>query len=599
MAAKKKQLDFTQDPPKTLTDQPFYGLVLDEEQLNLANAIWDQDIDIVFVNAAAGTGKAQPVNTMIPTPVGNRRFGDIKPGNYVYARDGTPTKVLGVFNQGELDAYEITLSDGRKTICNGEHLWTYYGNSGQLVTETLNSMLSRSISRGSNGYRYGIPVNSAVYHEEKELPVDPYVVGAFIGDGCCTDRVLTISSDDEEVVEKISTLIGAKRYKKASEENYCWMFELPDELQNDRRKLFTTKEVFNDIPCVIGDSYGKRIPKIYLNSSYEQRMRLLHGLMDTDGCIVESFSGGSEITGEAVLKYSVRYTTVNKGIVDDVTDLIRGLGYVCKVRETYNEKYRFGVCYDICFIISNQQKKDLFSLKRKREIAERAYECDNFRKYDRVWIKDVKKLDKKIEMMCIYVDNPEHLYLTNDYIVTHNTTIATGVANMLVQYGKYDGIIYIMSPYGERKQGYIPGSITEKSSVYFEAFYQALTTCGINPNTAINDESMVNQKNGTGYITCITDTFLRGSNLDNAVIIIDEAQNYTVPQLQKTLTRVGSHAKVIVIGHTLQCDLDKPELSGFDAYIEHFKLRDRCAVCELKTNHRGWISSWADKIGAR
>lgn len=179
---------------------------------------------------------------------------------------------------------------------------------------------------------------------------------------------------------------------------------------------------------------------------------------------------------------------------------------------------------------------------------------------------------------------------------TGKTTIATGVANMLVQYGLYDGIIYIMSPVNERRQGYLPGTITEKSSVYFEAFYQALTVCGVNPNTAVNDESMVNQKNGTGYITCITDTFLRGANLRDAVIIIDEAENYTIPQLQKTLTRVGGKAKVVVIGHTLQCDLDNPNESGFDAYIKHFASKERCAICELVTNHRGWISNWADQI---
>ena len=176
------------------------------------------------------------------------------------------------------------------------------------------------------------------------------------------------------------------------------------------------------------------------------------------------------------------------------------------------------------------------------------------------------------------------------------TTVATGVANLLVQYGLYDGIVYIMSPYGERKQGWLPGTLTEKSSVYFEAFYQALVECGVNPNTAINDESLVNQKNGTGYITCITDTFLRGTNLNNAVIIIDEAQNYTTEQLKKTLTRIGDHSKVIVMGHDLQCDLDNPSTSGFGAYIEHFKNKDRCAVCELHTNHRGWISQWADEL---
>lgn len=177
------------------------------------------------------------------------------------------------------------------------------------------------------------------------------------------------------------------------------------------------------------------------------------------------------------------------------------------------------------------------------------------------------------------------------------TVVATGVANLLIQYGKFSNLVYIMSPYGERKQGWLPGTITEKSSVYFEAFYQALITCGINPITAINDESMVNQKNGTGFITCITDTFLRGTNLDDAVVIIDEAQNYTVSQLKKTLTRIGKKVKVIVVGHELQCDLEHPEESGFTKYIEHFKSKERAAICELTINHRGWISQCADEVG--
>lgn len=177
------------------------------------------------------------------------------------------------------------------------------------------------------------------------------------------------------------------------------------------------------------------------------------------------------------------------------------------------------------------------------------------------------------------------------------TTVATGVANLLVKYGFYNGIVYIMSPYGERKQGWLPGTITEKSSVYFEAFYQALVNCDINPATSINDDSMVNQKNGSGYITCITDTFLRGSTLDNAVVIIDEAQNYTTAQLKKTLTRIGNNSKVIVVGHDLQCDLDDPSKSGFIKYLNHFADKERAAVCKLTTNHRSWISQYADELG--
>lgn len=179
---------------------------------------------------------------------------------------------------------------------------------------------------------------------------------------------------------------------------------------------------------------------------------------------------------------------------------------------------------------------------------------------------------------------------------TGKTTIATGVANMLVLYGFYSGIVYIMSPYGERKQGYLPGSFTEKSSVYFEAFMQALQNCNVNPMTAVNTESMVNQKNGTGYITCITDTFLRGTNLNDAVVILDEAQNYSVSQLKKVLTRIGTKTKVIVIGHDKQCDLADAGKSGFVKYLEHFSGMERAKVCTLTQNHRGWISQHADEL---
>lgn len=207
------------------------------------------------------------------------------------------------------------------------------------------------------------------------------------------------------------------------------------------------------------------------------------------------------------------------------------------------------------------------------------------------------ELDEEQKIFANAIWNPNiDIVFCNAKAGSGKSLVATGVANLLVQYGMFDSIVYIMSPYGERKQGWLPGTITEKSSVYFEAFYQALISCNVNPHTAINDDSMVNQKNGTGYITCITDTFLRGSNLDNAVVILDEAQNYTVPQLKKTLTRIGKRAKVIVIGHDLQCDLEKPEQSGFVKYIEHFKEKERAAVCTLTTNHRSWISQWADEV---
>ncbi len=204
--------------------------------------------------------------------------------------------------------------------------------------------------------------------------------------------------------------------------------------------------------------------------------------------------------------------------------------------------------------------------------------------------------DEQLELANAIWSPGVDIVFVNSRAGSGKTTIATGVANMLVGYGLYESILYIMSPYGERKQGWLPGTITEKSSVYFEAFYQALVTCNVNITTAINTESLVDQKSGSGYITCITDTFLRGSNLDNAVVIIDEAQNYTIPQLRTVLTRVKDSTKVIVIGHDLQCDLDNPSESGFARCIEHFREMPRTAVCNLTHNHRGWISQHADEL---
>ena len=207
------------------------------------------------------------------------------------------------------------------------------------------------------------------------------------------------------------------------------------------------------------------------------------------------------------------------------------------------------------------------------------------------------KLDSEQEKFANAIwDSNIDIVFCNSKAGTGKTTIAAGVANMLVLYGAFSSIVYIMSPYGERTQGYLPGTFTEKSSVYFEAFMQALQNCNVNPITTVNTESMVNQKNGTGYITCITDTFLRGTNLNDAVVIIDEAQNYTIPQLKKVLTRVGTKSKVIVIGHDKQCDLSDPSRSGFTRYIEHFSGMERAAFCELTQNHRGWISQHADEL---
>ena len=179
---------------------------------------------------------------------------------------------------------------------------------------------------------------------------------------------------------------------------------------------------------------------------------------------------------------------------------------------------------------------------------------------------------------------------------TGKTTLAMGAANILVKDKRndLDGIVYIVSPYGEQKQGYLPGSYTEKSEVYFEPAYQAMIEVGMNPNADVYSDSMVNKKRGDAFVKLLTHTFLRGTNLENKVVILDEAQNYTVPELKKVLTRCHDSCKVIVIGHTGQVDIR--ENSGFARYLQHFDGQEKCRVCRLTTNYRGWLSTYADQL---
>ncbi len=193
-------------------------------------------------------------------------------------------------------------------------------------------------------------------------------------------------------------------------------------------------------------------------------------------------------------------------------------------------------------------------------------------------------------------DKGKTIVFCNAKAGTGKTTLAMGAANILVQdkRNELDGIVYIVSPYGEQKQGYLPGSITEKSEVYYEPAYQAMIEVGMNPNTCVCSDSMTARKRGESYVKMLTHTYLRGTNLQKKVVILDESQNYTVADLKKVLTRCHDSCKVIVIGHTGQIDIRSG--SGFARYLEHFKGQEKCAVCELTTNHRGWLSTFADEL---
>lgn len=204
--------------------------------------------------------------------------------------------------------------------------------------------------------------------------------------------------------------------------------------------------------------------------------------------------------------------------------------------------------------------------------------------------------EQKIFRDAIWNDTNDIVFC-NSFAGSGKSLIAVGTANLLVEYKLYDGIVYIVAPVQEGKLGYMPGNSTQKIQEYFAPLMSALYKIGINPEAVVKGADPNAEKYGSGYIELASHVYQRGCNLENKVVIIEEAQNFYIDELLKVLTRVHDSCKTIVIGHSKQCDLYKnPERSGFVSFLEHFKGKERCEICELKTNHRGWVSSWADSI---
>lgn len=179
------------------------------------------------------------------------------------------------------------------------------------------------------------------------------------------------------------------------------------------------------------------------------------------------------------------------------------------------------------------------------------------------------------------------------------TTIAVSTACFMVECGLYDTILYCFSLNNgyQNSIGLLPGSVEDKESSFYEPCLQALVACDYQPEKVVRELNPEGAK-GTAFVSCKSHTFLRGTNVDSrTILIIDEAQNFYLDELKKVLTRVKNGAKVVVIGHSGQNDIvAHPELSGFTYYIEHFKGKERVAICDLTKNFRGWVSEWADNL---
>ena len=396
----------------------------------------------------AGVGKAQPIDTMIPTPEGFKKLGELNIGDFVFDRNGEPTKILGIFPQGKKRVYKVEFKDGRSSLCAGDHLWTIYNKNNKKFTRTTLEILELGL-KNSGGFKYQIPVNGAVRYAQKQFDVDPYMIGVFLGDGCCLERYLTLSSESEEIPSYIGEIIKAKPVKN-SDRNYNWTFEWQDSENykeisyicgnGANRKTMRMKPKTEDYfgkysKEVMQYSGEKSIPSEYKFGSVEQRFKLIQGLFDTDGSI--SVSGN---------RFNIKFSSTSEKLVKDVQEVLWSLGYESTITvDKRQHKYSTKICFNLNVNVDNDEKKKFFKLSRKLDIANSAICLPKNRNYSKIAITNIEELNYDAEMVCILVDNEEHLYLTENYIVTHNTTIvkfaieALGVNHDRVAYATFTG----------------------------------------------------------------------------------------------------------------------------------------------------------------
>ena len=536
----------------------FNQVRLSDKQLELYHGM--SDATITTVTGPPGTSKAQPLDAKILTPQGWVCMCDLKVGDLVITASGEPTPITGIYPYGMKEVYTVSFSDGAKTACCLDHLWktqttrerNFYTKvagkkvrvykEGQVRTtkeimETLN--LDGKIN-------HTIPITAPVKFIPVNLPLDPYLLGALLGDGGLTHRIL-FSSVDKFIIDKVDAAAQIESCKlnllfsKGDFKEYSIVDKHTDGKssysENKIRRKITELGLFGK------KSADKFIPSIYLTAALEDRISLLRGLMDTDG---------------TTSRTSVTYCTVSARLRDDIIELVRGLGGIAKYSTqktyyTYKGKRKQG---QDAFVVSICLPSDInpFSLPRKADkvIPKSKYKPTRY-------ITDISYRSTE-NVQCISVQDDSHLYLTDDYIVTHNTFTCCYLAMKMLKKGEIKKIILTkpLETSGE-DLGFLPGTEKDKVAPFLASFIDNLKE--------MVDGATLKMMLDTGVIEFVPIAFMRGRTFKDAFIIADEIQNLDIKQLMTFITRMGVGSKVAMIGDSNQNDINK-KFVALDFFIE-------------------------------
>lgn len=405
MDRRRRAESYVNDPVKWAEE--VLGVKLWRAQREILESV--RDNRATAVAAGHGVGKDLPLDTPLPTPTGWTTMGDVQPGDYVLDEMGRPTKVLTKSEVFHHEQYEIKFLDGESIVASGTHLWNVipFAKAKRLrrrgvtdwrdhwdatVTMSTRDMLDTGVlvpnGPKATASNFLIPMHRPLELPEADLPVDPYVFGAWLGDGSSNGAMMTIGDKGHHIIEEF-----AKRGYELKKMKADLMYSF------GHQGFVKALRPFD----VVGPG-KKRIPMIYLRASIEQRRELLRGIMDTDGFRGQNGSVGIDLA--------------NERLANDVAELVRSLGIKVNVRpgrmvmsgRHVGTRYRMAFTPDFCPFSASSYKSAGWEPSRSLRNSARHI----------VSITPVESVPSQ----CISVDSPRSLYLAGrGMVVTHNTFV--------------------------------------------------------------------------------------------------------------------------------------------------------------------------------
>lgn len=352
-----------------------------------------------IVTVGRQSGKPVMTEEMIPTTRGFTKMGDLKVGDYVLNAEGLPTRVVSATDiMYDHECYRITFDTGEQIVTDADHLWEVRDALTKVDRKVVTTkyMASKNYVNHKNQARFTVRVSKPIQLPEADLPMDPYVFGCWLGDGSSADVVITNHLQDKFIIEQI--------------EQHYPVTQIKDHIISEGTKMYGFRDFgegsFREHLKATGAYKNKHIPMLYLRASYAQRLALLQGIMDTDGCCNKN--------GELEL------TFVSETLALDARELIASLGqkpsyYVRDINGKLPHRR-----YTIRFT-AYRSEIEPFRLPRKLERMKEFPHPTRVHSTKRRSIQKIEKVDS-VPVRCIVVDNPDHLFLVGrSFIPTHNS----------------------------------------------------------------------------------------------------------------------------------------------------------------------------------